>query len=316
MLDYQTIINAVLPVYLTMLVGAAARWLKILPAEADAGLMRVSVQLLFPCLILERIVGNEAVTSPLRVAVAAGLGFALVALGISVAYAAAPWFGLRVGQGRRTFAMATGIQNYGFVAIPVVSALFPGKETLGVMFTFTLGVELGVWVLGIGILTGVKQAPWKALLNAPVITILAALMLNFLHADKIIPVPLHTLMANLGGCSVPLSVLLIGASIHDMWGGERVRWSVALGSPLLRLAVLPLSFMACAALLPLSLELKRVLVVQAAMPSAVFSIVLARMYGGHPATAVQVLLSTTLVSLATTPWVIAFGVKWLGLVVG
>lgn len=313
MLDYQTIIFAVLPVYLNMVAGGLARRMGILPAEADAGLMRLSVNLLFPCLILERIVGNEAVMNPGQVLLAAGLGFGLVAMGMALAYAVAPLLGLRVGGGRRTFGLSVGVQNYGFVAIPVLSALFPGKETVGVMFTFTLGVEMAVWIIGVGILTGVQQAPWKALINAPVITIITALALNFLHFEHIIPVPLHTLLANLGACSVPLSVLLIGASISDLWGKEPINWPVALGSPVLRLLIIPLGFVACAALLPLGLELKRVLIVQAAMPAAVFSIVLSRMYGGHAATAVQVVLSTTIASLATTPWLIAFAVKWLHL---
>ena len=59
--------------------------------------------------------------------------------------------------------------------------------------------------------------------------------------------------------------------------------------------------------------MKRILVVQAGMPSAVFTIVLARHYGGHAATAVQIVLATTLVSLISTPLMIAFGMKVLGL---
>jgi malate permease and related proteins len=311
-LDYQTILYAVLPVYLTMVVGAGARRFKLLPAESDAGLMRVSVNLLFPCLIFERIVGNEAVMDPLRVLLAAGLGFGLVALGIFIAYHTAPLLGLRVGQGRRTFAMSVGMQNYGFVAIPVLGALFPGKETLGVMFTFTLGVELAVWLIGVGILTGVSRSPWRAAINAPVLTILASLMTNFLGLHPYVPAPIHTLLNNLGNCSVPLSVLLIGASIFDLWGKEPINWPVAIASPILRLLVLPMSFLACAVWLPLSLELQRVLIVQAAMPAAVFGIVLARMYGGHTATAVQVILATTVASLLATPWLISLGVRWVG----
>ena len=49
------------------------------------------------------------------------------------------------------------------------------------------------------------------------------------------------------------------------------------------------------------------------MPSAVFTIFVSRHYGGHPPTAVLVVLSTTLVSLATAPFVIGFGLKFLGL---
>ena len=311
MLDYTTILYAVLPTYITMLVGGMSRKFGLLPNEADVGLMRLAVNLLYPCLIIERIVGNPEVDHPLRVLVAATLGFGLAGLGIFLSHMAAPLIGLKKGEGRRTFAMTTGIQNYGFVAIPVISALFPNGRTLGVMFTFTLGVELAVWTLGVGILTGLNKAPWKAALNVPVLSILTALALNFLGAAKIIPLPLHTVMNSLGNCSVPLSVVLIGASISDMWGHERFNWPVAVVSAVLRQLVIPVAFILAAWLLPLTEDLKRVLVVQGAMPSAVFSIVLARHYGGHPPTAVQVILATTAASLITTPIVISVVVQWL-----
>lgn len=313
MLDYTTILNAILPVYLTMLVGAMARRLRLLPPEADAGLMRLSVNLLFPCLIIERLVGNPEVMNPGRVLGAALLGYGLVAFGIGLSYALGPLIGLKVGEGRRTFAISTGMQNYGFVAIPVISSLFPGKETLGVMFTFTLGVELAVWTLSVGLLTGLSNMSLKAVLNVPVISIVTALLLNFCGAAAIIPGPVHTMLGSLGNCSIPLSVVLIGASIYDIWGQERLQWPVAILSPVLRLGVIPVAFMLAAWLLPLGLEMKRVLVIQGAMPAAVFCIVLARHYGGHAATAVQVVLATTIVSMVSTPLVIAFGVKWLGI---
>lgn len=313
MLSYTTVLNAIIPVYLTMLVGALARRLKILPPEADNGLMRLSVNLLFPCLIVERLVGNPEVMNPGRVLLAAALGYALVGVGILISHLAAPWLGLKNGEGRRTFAMTTGIQNYGYVAIPVMTALFPGKEILGVMFTFTLGVELAVWTLGVGILTGLSKAPWKAAINTPVISIVVSLLANFFGLAGFVPEILHTTMGTLGACSVPLSVLLIGASINDLLKEERFNWVVAIGCSVLRQAVIPVFFFLVAWLLPLTVELKRVLVVQAAMPSAVFTIVVARHYGGHAPTAVQVVLATTVASLLTAPLVLAWGIQWLGL---
>ena len=314
MLSYATVLNAIIPVYLTMLVGALARRLKILPPEADNGLMRLSVNLLFPCLIIERLVGNPEVMNPGRVLLAAALGFGLVGVGIAISNVASPLLGLKKGEGRRTFAMTTGIQNYGYVAIPVMLALNPGnKAILGVMFTFTLGVELAVWTLGVGILTGLSNAPWKAAINTPVLSIVASLLINFLGLSAFVPDILHSVMGSLGACSVPLSVVLIGATINDLLKEERFNWAVAIGCSVLRQAVIPVFFFLVAWLLPLTDDLKRVLIVQAAMPSAVFTIVVARHYGGHAPTAVQVVLATTVASLLSAPIVIASGMKWLGL---
>lgn len=311
MTDFASILTVVLPVYLTMGAGAAARHAGILPKEADAGLMKLAVTLLTPCLILGRVVGNASVMQPLPVLLAAGLGYALVALGIAVSYFAAPLIGLKKHEGRRTFAVSCGLQNYGFVAIPIVTALFPDSGTLGVLFTFTLGVELACWTAGVGLMTGLGQAPWRLAVNPPVLAILLSLVLNFSGLHAWMPGVLRNTLDMMGACAVPLAVLLIGASIYDVWGQEAVRWSVALFAPVLRLALLPLAFLAAAAWLPVSPELKNVLLIQGAMPSAVFNIVIARHYGGHAPTAVQVVIATTVVSLASTPLVLAWALKHL-----
>lgn len=311
--DFLSILNVVLPVYLTMALGGAARKLGILAPEVDKSMMRLCITILTPCLIFQRVVGNDSVMAPLPVLVAAGLGFGLVALGIAISYFVAPLAGLKVGQGRRTFAVACGLQNYGFVAIPIVTALFHDPGTLGVLFTFTLGVELACWICAVGLMTGFGSAPWKLALNPPVIAILVSLGLNFTGLHQFVPEVIHNFFGMVGACAVPLAVLLIGAAIAELWRQEKMRWALAFASPVLRLFVIPLAFIAAAYWLPLSIELKRIIVVQGAMPSAVFNIMIARHYGGHAPTAVQVVLATTVVSLATTPLAIAWGLRVVGL---
>ncbi|MFZ2282028.1 MAG: AEC family transporter [Prosthecobacter sp.] len=311
-LDYFSILSVAVPVYLTMAAGALARKTGLLKPEADVSLMKLSVMMLTPALIIERVVGNPAVMRLPPVLIAAGLGYALVALGIAFTYFVAPLIGLKKGEGRRTFSVACGLQNYGFVAIPIVTALFPDKGTLGVLFTFTLGVELACWTAGVGLLTGLDKAPWRLALNAPVLTILTSLLLNFTGLHAHVPLVAHNTFAMLGACAVPLAVLLIGASIADLWGLGAMQWKVAIVSPILRLGIIPVAFLLAAYHLPISLDLKRVIVVQGAMPSAVFNIMIARLYGGHASTAVQVVMATTIVSCVTTPLVIAWGLKLVG----
>ena len=65
-------------------------------------------------------------------------------------------------------------------------------------------------------------------------------------------------------------------------------------------------------LLPISAELKKVVIVQAAMPCGVFPILLARHYNGVALIAIQVALGTTLVSCISIPIWINFGLQLLG----
>jgi predicted permease len=71
----------------------------------------------------------------------------------------------------------------------------------------------------------------------------------------------------------------------------------------------PIILLSFAYLLPLSVELKQVVMVQAAMPCAVFPIVLARHFNGSPEVALKVVLSTTLLSLVTIPLWLTYGMS-------
>ena len=89
---------------------------------------------------------------------------------------------------------------------------------------------------------------------------------------------------------------------------EREKWSTnyrVIGlSVLLRFSMLPallLGFAVVIGMLEWSSELRQILLIQAAMPCAIFPIVLARHYGGKPEVAVEVCLATSLASLLLTP---------------
>ncbi|WP_050031234.1 AEC family transporter [Verrucomicrobium sp. BvORR034] len=306
------VLTATMPVYLTMLTGALARKFGWLKKESDAGIMTLAIRLLFPCLAVERIVGNPALKNGLQVLLAASLGFGLVVVAMFLCYWVTPLLGLKRGEGARTFALCTSFQNYGFVAIPVTEALF-GKPLVGVLFTYTLGVEIAMWTAGVGLLTGFGKAPWRHAINPPVLSILVALGLHYAGVGAYIPTMLHTLMGQLGACAVPLCVILIGASIMDLIGEERFAWGTAVSSAVLRQLVLPWTFLLAGMLLPLGTEMKQILSVQAAMPAAVFTMVLTRHYGGHPPTAMLVIVATTVASIFTAPFAIGFAMRWFGI---
>ena len=55
------------------------------------------------------------------------------------------------------------------------------------------------------------------------------------------------------------------------------------------------------------------LVVQAAMPSALTPVLIAKLYKGRPAVAVQVVIATTIACILTLPLVIYLAMKWISL---
>ena len=72
-------------------------------------------------------------------------------------------------------------------------------------------------------------------------------------------------------------------------------------------------FLILVRVIPMTEEHQRVLMLEAAMPTAVFPIKLAKLYKGDPATAMRAVLSTAVVSLVTIPLWIKFGIRFVGL---
>lgn len=309
------LLAAIAPIFVIILAGFLIRRFRILSAEADASLMRMYVNLLYPCLIVAKIVGNDALHQGANVWVPPLAGFFTVVAGFLVC-----WIGarlLRVPHGRetRTFTFVTGIYNYGYTAIPVVGSLF-GDKALGVLFTYNLGVEVAFWVGASMILANRSDGSlWRQILNVPVVTVLGSVVLNFLHVRPFIPEWFFVAIQTLGATAIPLALLLTGAIITDFLGEAKPSRSDALaitGACILRLGLLPLLFLIIARL-PCTLELKQVLVVQSAMPAAMLPVVLCKHYDGDAGLAVQIVIATTALALLTMPYWVSFGWKFVGL---
>ncbi|MCS7091265.1 MAG: AEC family transporter [Verrucomicrobiota bacterium] len=312
---YRTIVEAVLPVFGLIGCGFWLRQREWLSRDADASLLRLTLSIFVPCLILDSALGNAALHRWQNVWWAPASGFLTVGLSLFVAHLACRWHGLKDPVAARTFRVSVALHNYGYIPLPLCLLLFD-TSTAGVLFLYMTGVEVALWTLGVAGLSGrTCRLPWRRVLNPPLIAVVAALLVNVWQGHAWIPGPFRTGLHWLGQCAVPTALLLIGAVIADELGECRVRvgWRVMAVAVCIRLGLLPWLFLAMARWLPISPELQRVLVLESAMPAAVFPIVMARHYGGHVPTAMQVVLSTSLVSLVTIPWWIQWGLNWLGL---
>ena len=310
-----TVIGAVLPVFCIAGAGFVMRKVQWLTEEADNSLLKVTVNLLMPCLILDKVANNEAVRHGSTVLLAPLVGFITIALGMGIALAAARLISLPSPAAARTFALCVGIYNYGYVPMPLAESLYD-RETVGVLFVHNVGVDAALWTLGLMLLKRDRIGNgWSKVLNPPVIAIFLALLINFsgLHA-RLWPFLLTTARM-LGQCAIPVGLILIGATIADHAAEfhSAQAWETVALSCFLRLGLLPILFLLIARALPCSVELKRVIVLQAAMPSAVFPIVMARHYQGDTSTALHVVVGTSVFGFVTMPLWIRFGARFVGI---
>lgn len=313
MREFGTIFQAVLPVFLVLAAGFCVRRLDWLSVQADVSLLRLTVNALIPCLVVDSVLGNTAAAVPKNLLLAPLMGFGTVALGVVAGILTTRTWPAENRTTRNTFAFTVAIYNYGYLPIPLAQSLFD-QSTVAVLFVHNWGVELALWLLGLPLLTGLDpRRQWHKLLSPSLVAIVLAVLLTLSGGDRFVPGFARQTAHLLGQCAIPLGMLLIGATLADQVHG--LKWTtgrrVMSCAVVLRLGVLPVVFLALTWLLPMTAELRRVVILQAAMPAAVFPIVMARHYGGDVVTAIRVVVSTTLLSLITMPVWIQLGLKWL-----
>jgi predicted permease len=311
-----------------IVVGAVARRQAWLDDAADAAMLKLLVRLFIPALIVDRVLGNPALDDWRNVLWPPVLAFGFVTAGIFLAWGLARL--LQRGRADpvaarrgRTFALTTGMFNYGYVSIPLVGGLFD-DDTLGVLFVFNLGVEAAMWGVGLTVLAGsFSKGWWRRLLGPPVVATVVALLVDATlgRSDVVSNLPAvgrgtisagGQMLAWLGEAAIPLGLILTGSTFADQWQHGRLRQGVptVAAASVLRLGLLPVAIVLLAVTLPITPDLRRVLIVQAAMPAAVFPVVLARHYDGDVGTALRVVVGTSLLSLVTMPIWITLGL-WL-----
>jgi len=307
--------SLILPVFALIAVGAVLRRFHWIEGAAEASLVRLVVNVLTPCLVFDTVVGNPALRDPGNLFLPPLAGFLTTVVGLGVATLVARGIGLKVGTGLRTFAFAAGVCNYRYIPFPIAGALW-GARAQGVVIIFGFGVELALFTVGLVILTGASiRDEWRRLVSPMLITLVGSVAINMSGLAPHVPEFAGGLARSLGACAIPIGTVMIGVSLADYLDdpARLLHWNVALGSCAVRIMIVPALCLCLACWLPWPTDLKRVIVVEAAMPAGVFPIILARHYGGQPLTAVQVVVATTAVGLVTCPLWIRAGLAWVGI---
>jgi predicted permease len=309
---YASLLTAVAPAFVVIACGFALRRLGKLQPAADASLLTLAVNFLYPCFIADAVLGNRELRDIGNVVIAPIAGAALLACSFGIAALVARAMRLQRPHPARTFTFTAAIPNWGYLPVPLVQAIFPASTT-GVLFVHNIGFELVLWSLGVWLLAG--EGSWRRVFNIPFFAILAALVLNLFHAADWLPAFVLSSLHFLGQGAVPLSLLLTGAMLADsVAAGSLTQNPVrTLAGCVVKLGILPPLIILAARWLPCSLDLKRVLVVQAAMPCAMVPVVLTRLYSADSATAVRLVLTTTILGLLTIPLWLRIGAHIVGL---
>jgi len=259
------------------------------------------------CLFFTSLLQSEEFKDLTIIASAFGSGILISILGVSMAYLIGKTFKFKKGSGLRTFALTAGIQNYGFLAIPLLNAVYPQQvgNFIGTAFIHGIGVEIAMWTLGLSSLSGTLKIEWKRIFNTPMAAVLISFILVHTDLQKFVPKTIIKSSSMLGDCTFPIALLLIGATLFEL--RKNIQWSLKtiLASLTARNLLLPLIYLGAGLLSAKDSSLRLIFTIQLAMPAAMMPILIAKHYGGHPKTAAQTVISTSILSIITIPiWIL------------
>jgi predicted permease len=219
----------------------------------------------------------------------------VLVVGLGLGYAAS------VGQTRRRRAgliLASAIGNNGNMGIPICLFAFgeAGVALATVYYAITsfLSNTIGVVIASAGSSTVLRAGVHS--LQSPVLY--AAILGLFLNQTAIaVPGNILDAIDLLAGAAVPGMLVLLGSQLRSthFGGDQRIIWR----SVLIRLVASPLVAWALCSLLGISGLERQVLIVQAAMPTAVMTTVLATEFDAAPRLVAAAVLATTLLSMLT-----------------
>jgi len=313
------IIASLLGVFLVIGVGSSCRLLGWVNEEADVSLANLTAKILIPALFADRILLGESELSIASAWFPPLFGFGFTTLGFVLSWILARRFGDRVGLDtdakQRTFALCAGICNYGFIPLPLAAQFYP--EAMVDLILHNVGVDMALWSVGIYVIGG-KTSWHQAVLTAPVIAVSLSLLVRSLGAVQIIPESLMGSLHMVSLCAVPIGLMLSGAILVDYlkdcrWKGSA---SVILSAIAVRQCLLPVLMVGIATAIGWSTrwmteDMRAVIVLESAMPAAVFPIVLVRLYNRDTSTALRVVLPTSLAGLVLVPLWLGIATWWL-----
>jgi len=233
------------------------------------------------------------------------VGAAWVAMAVAVIVTT--FAGHRLGLGRsRTSAAAMG-SAYGNVgnAGLAISAFAFGDAAVPFAAVLMIAINVPGMILGIGLATsrtgGVAEGVRRALAAPMSIAAAVAIVMN--AADWSFPTVVDRSVGLLGGALIPVMLLTLGMQLAQ---SASLKPDIDLGLvAVAKLALVPVVAAGAGLLLDLEGDAFGVLVIQSAMPPAVFCAVVAMEFDLEPERVTRTVLGTTLLALATLPFVLA-----------
>jgi malate permease and related proteins len=293
---------------LVMLVGAALRHFGILRREDGVLLVRVVIYLLLPALVFLALFRADLEASLALVPVAGWLVHLVLLVPLLIVVRRSRIDAPRGGA----IVVSAGVGNTGFFGLPLIAASGSGFSVAAAVMYDALATGIITWTSTVAVASAMGEGgrgpsvDWaqvgRSFLLPPIWALVAGLGLNLAGVNDLPEVAERPLEILQGG-ALPLVMIYAGLMI-DVRALRRV-WRDVTSITVIRLGIGALAGLGAAALLGLDGEIFTTVVLMAAMPTAMLSLVLGGQFRLRTDIIAGAVAVTTLLCAVTLPTIAA-----------
>ncbi len=306
--------NPLLTLFTCMALGFVLRKAKILPENATKVLSRLETWVFIPALSFKtmsqyctiELLGDNIVNVL--------FGCFSIAVGIVVALVLSRFFVKdKTSSELGVYQYALAVANIGYFGDSIVLALF-GEAMLSYYKIFTLPINVVIYTWAITILSPrseKKQNPLIKLINAPLVAMVAGIIVGLTGFGGYIPSFLTSTLGSLSACMGPVAMMIGGLTIANYSVKEMLKNKKVYVASLLRLIVIPVAMVSLnygiiqllEGLFGLTIS-NNVLIITffaTAGPIGLNTIVFPEAYGGNPKTGAAMATISNTLCILTLP---------------
>ncbi len=299
-----TIFNQVLILFIIMLIGFIAKKRNIINDTVSKKLSELLLKITSPLLVISSF--QVDFTQEIMQNVLIVLIFSIAAHIVSILLGQI-LFKRSSTETKKIMKFSAIYSNCGYMGFPLLESIF-GKT--GVLYgsVYVAAFNVFLWTNGIMIFSNRKKLDRhtikKALLNPGIVSVIIGILL-FTFSLKL-PAPAAKAIELVGSMTVPLSMLIIGATIAGCEFKKLLKGWELYYAAAVRLILIPVLAFVVLKLLGLSDMLLKVCVLLVAMPAAATTAIFAELFDGDSIFASRVVVLSTLASILTIPLLMMF----------
>ncbi|MBR3224975.1 MAG: AEC family transporter [Atopobiaceae bacterium] len=214
------------------------------------------------------------------------------------------------GRADKVGQYAVIFSNTGFVGIPIIQSLLGPEYVFYVTMTMAVGTFV-MWTYGIYLMSGdMSQISARKILTNPAVIALAIGLILF-FAPIHLPAVVDQVLTGMANLNTGLAMLVLGANLGMSNIGLMITDVRLYKASALRLVAVPLLVLITLFFMPVSFEVKMVMLIAEATPCGAATSMLAQMFGADYQYGTGLVIMTTLVSMITMPLLLTLALQIL-----